>query len=218
MICKAISDGRLPQDCQLIVRLHPFHLRFRNGKPVYQDLLYQYKEVHKQYPFVVFNYPTSLSNKLEADMPNSEMIDVSCMLYYSDVLINHFSTIAVEASFFNLPTINVGFEPGDVSKKTRLKYSSKLAEHRTHNQRIIKMKGVRTVYSEQELIETVNLYLKNRNLDAEGREAIKRNEFGPNPGCAGQHIGQCLLKILEGDNIKYNGDRPADFSKSSSTQ
>jgi len=197
MVAGAIEDGRLPKDCQLLVRLHPLHLRYADGQAVYQDLLDEYEQMKDRYPFIAFNFPRALSTKLEADMPRSEMVDVACMLRYADVLVNHFSTIAVEASIFDLPTINVGFEPGPLNKRTKLKQSSELAERRTHNQRVIRTGGIRTIYSEEELIDAINRYLHDCKLDAQGRGIIRQNEIGPNRGCAGKHIGQRLLSLLD---------------------
>jgi hypothetical protein len=199
LVARAIQDGRLPKECQLLVRLHPLHLRHRDGKPLYGHLMREYEQVQQEHPFVVFNCPASLSSQLEADMPRSEMIDVACMLRYADVLVNHFSTIAVEGCLHNLPTINVGYDPGDPKKKTQLKHSSALAERRTHNQRLIQAGGVRTAHREEELLRAINAYLKDPDLDAEQRAAVAAVEGGPYPGSAGRHIGERLLSFLDGD-------------------
>ena len=197
MVARAVADGRLPEDCQLLVRLHPLHLRYDNGQPVYKDLLDEYDRVQREYPFVVFNRPAPLSTRLHADMPRSEMTDVACMLAYSDVLVNHYSTLAVESSLFDLPAINVGFAPGDLAKMTGPRQSATLPERRTHNQRVIQAGGVRTARAEEELIEYIGMYLSDRSIDTEGRSTVRLNESGPNPGQAGRHVGERLLQLLE---------------------
>jgi hypothetical protein len=197
MIAQAIVDGRLPKDCQLVARLHPLHLRYDEGKSIYQDLLDEYDRISDLYPFVIFNHPNVLTKNLDAEMPPSEMIYVTNLLKHADVMINHFSTIAIESCIFNLPTINVGFEPGDIRKKTRLKHSSKLAERRNHNQRIINTGGVRTAYNEEQLIDFTNQYLAHPEMDADARRRVVEQECGPEPGKSSVRTGSRILSILE---------------------
>ena len=195
MLAEAVEDGRLPGDCQIVARLHPLHLRYQNGRAVYQDLFDEYERLQQRYPFIVFNRPKLLSKRLEADMPTSEMVDVYGLLHFADVQINQFSTIAVEGCIFDLPTINLGFEPGDQAKKTRLKHSSDLAARRSHNRRITETGGVPTVYSPEELIDLTRRYLENPSLHKVERMKVVENECHPNPGCAGRRIGLRLLEL-----------------------
>ena len=195
MVAQAIVDGRLPKDCQLWARLHPLHHRYRDGKPVYAHLLKEYDRLKERYPFVVFNLPVAQSDKIDADMPASELELVACLLRYSDVLINHFSTIAVEGCLNRLPTLNLGFDPGDAAKAQKVSHNSDWAERRSHNQRVIQTGGVPVVRSEEELIAKVGAYLADPELDADGREKVRQNEGGPNQGQAGKAIGQRLLSL-----------------------
>ena len=196
MVAKAIVERRLPADCQLWARLHPLHHRYRDGKPVYAHLLKEYDRLKELYPFVVFNLPQAQSEQIDADMPASELELVACLLRYSDVLINHFSTIAVEGCLNGLPTLNLGFDPGDAAKAQKVSQNSDWAERRTHNQRVIQTGGVPVVKSEEELIAKVGAYLEDPELDARGpgKGASKRGR-PPTRAEPARPSGQRLLNL-----------------------
>ncbi|MGH7831926.1 MAG: hypothetical protein ACREP8_17320, partial [Candidatus Binatia bacterium] len=104
-------------------------------------------------------------------------------------------------AIFDLPSINVairgGFRAADEMKSRQ---DIMIDYVQSHNQRVIRTGGVRTVFSMQELFEAINGYLENRRLDAEQRVTIRENEVGPFPGRAGEiiggHLGRLALREL----------------------
>lgn len=197
IIAEAMKNDKFFYPCQLLVRLHPIHFRMRNGKLRFKYFLDQYDEISRKYRYVYFNIPQIQSSKIAFDMPETELSDVASILHYSDVMINVFSTMNIEASIFDLPSINICFEGETNQENKRPRESVKIDEMQTHNQRIVKTGGVRLANNKEELIDLINMYLKNPQLDKEGRMKIVQQECGPNKGGAGKKIATHILDIMK---------------------
>lgn len=191
LIGHAIDTNQFVDECQLVVRLHPIYGRYRDGKRVYQDEIARYEGLQERFPFIAINEPRVLSSTLSLDSSRDEMILLGSLLHQASVLINLFSTVAIEASIFDLPMINVAYE-GDPRLKQKLRYSISLDEAQAHNQRVVQTGGIRMARSPEALIDMINVYLSDSSIDREGRQRIRLNECGPNPGTAGKRIGRFL--------------------------
>ena len=195
LLAKAMEAGRFVKPCQLVVRLHPIHFRYKDGQLIFQQVLDEYERLRTRYPFVHFDTPQVLSKRLSLDTPWSDMVRLGSLLQHADVLVNIFSTMALEASIFDLPTIHVAFE-GDPRRKTKPRHSIKIDEVQVHNQRVVQTGGVRVAHTPEELIEHINSYLTDGSHDASGRLQIKEQECGPFPGSVGRTVAEYLLSLL----------------------
>jgi len=199
VICEAIRDGRLPEDCHLIVRLHPIYFRRRNGQYVFEEDLIEWEELLALYgaDCLSVDYPSIEDGRLNLFMPDSEIPKLASILKNSDVVVNMFSTLNVEASIFDKPTVNVAFQfdhkrpPGTKIARFNIYYD----EIQTHNQRVIRSNGTTVAHSVEQLIEQINQYLQNPHLHAAGRKQIVANECGGNLGRAGRAVGQTILRV-----------------------
>lgn len=195
IIAKAIADGQLCRESQLLVRLHPIHYRFKNGNAVYSSELEKYRQIEQTFPFVSINEPEIKSKTLSMDSTNEDMVLLASILEHSDVMVNLFSTLSIEASIMDLPTINVAFE-GETGKKRKPRDSIAFDEAQTHNQRVIQTGGVALSRNPDQLIDDINGYLENPALHRTGREKIRRQECGPFGGLAGRAIGEYFIELL----------------------
>jgi hypothetical protein len=195
MIAKAIAEGRLTEDCQLLIRIHPIYYRRRNGNLVFADVLARTRELQRQYKHVYIDEPEIISTKLPLDMPQAEMEKLAAILRHSSVLVNIYSTLNLEASIVDTPIVNVSFN-GYGRVKTSPRCDVALDEVQPHNQRIIQSGGVTVVRGEGELIGAINAYLKDPSLHREGRRRICLQECGPNPGTAGRAIGETIASLM----------------------
>lgn len=194
MIAKAIRDNKLAVPCQLLVRVHPLHYSIRRGKEKNVDMLEQYRTIEREYEHVHLNEPEIKSVSLKHDMAESEMTELASILDHTDVLINMFSTLTIEAALMNVPVVNVSFEGNSEKKKhPRQDIATDIAQ--VHNQRVIKTGAVKMAYSEHELIDAINSYLKNPSLDEAQRKLVAQQECGPCPGNAGKNIGNHILSL-----------------------
>ncbi len=196
ILADAVSRNLFVCPCQLLVRLHPIHFRRQNGALRFKHFFDRYDQLARDHNHLVFNIPNIQSTAIAFDMPDTELSDVASIFSYSDVMVNIFSTMNIEASIFDLPTINVAFDGSSHREKKSPRENIKIDEMQSHNQRIIHTKGVRVAYSPNELIDGINLYLQNPDLDKEGRRRIVEQECGPHQGSAGRRIADHILQVI----------------------
>jgi hypothetical protein len=196
-IAEAIHQDRFESPCQLLVRLHPIHFRMKNGQLRFEEVIESYGQIAREYDHVTINSPTMQSKNIAFDMPQTECTDVASILHHSDVMVNVFSTMNLEASIFDLPTINVGFNGMNQSGTDEAWLSVEVDERQTHNQRVLKTGGVRLARSGEELIEFINMYVKTPETDREGRTRMVEQECGPNRGEAGLRVANYVSELFQ---------------------
>ena len=201
LILEGIRDGRIDKNSQLLVRMHPIYYRQNMGVRTFESFLNQFYDLKKEFPDLIINEPQLASERLNYSMPESEIFLLASMLKHSDVVVNMFSTINIEASIFDVPIVNVSFEGGAFSGKAKARYNIKMDEDQTHNQRVIQTGGLTMVYSANDLAPAVNAYLKDRSLHREGRKKIFEGETGPHRGAAGATIARHLLQSISENRI-----------------
>lgn len=208
-IAEAIQSGKIKYSPQILVRIHPLHYRTNTGKLIFEDILKEYERTASRYPNVILNIPDTDSKKMDFDLSDSETTLVASILKHSDVMLNMFSTMVIEASVFQLPSINLCIREKCKSELGKSKQDIIVDYVQTHNQRIVQTGGVKTVFTMNELFEAINQYLDNPALDAIGRDMIKKNEAGPFHGNAGEVIGRHLFNIVNSDPV-LNLEESAD--------
>ncbi len=199
-ICHAIKDRRLPGDCHLIVRLHPIYFRTQGSKSEPSDLLHEWMSVERQYgeDCLTVDYPSIIPGGLKMFMEDSEIPKLASLLKHSEVVINIFSTLNIEASIFDTPIVNVAFDfqhktpPGDKVSRFDIHYD----EVQTHNQRIVKSGGVSMARSTDDMIQLISAYLDNPSREADGRGRIVETECSANLGRAGKVLGGEILQAI----------------------
>ena len=199
VICESIRGGRLPGNCHLVVRLHPIYLRRKHGKPQFETEMIEWEDLQAEYGGVCLTVdtPAAYDGNLNFFMPDDEIIKLGSLLKHSAVVINMFSTLNIEASIFDVPTVNAAFQfhhkrpPGDKMARFDLTYD----EIQTHNQRIIRSGGTVVVHSAEKMIENIQYYLKNPTLCAGGRKRIVNSECRTNLGSAGKAVGETILEL-----------------------
>ncbi len=200
IICHAICEGCLPRDCHLLARLHPIYLRQRDGKYLFQDQLQEWDELLERYGGICLSVdrPIMLEGDLSLFMPDSEIAKLVALLKHSEVIINMFSTLNLEASIVDRPALNVAFDfSGKQPPSSKIaRFNIRYDEVQNHNQRIIKSNGTSVAHSAEEMIEQIRQYLSNPNLHSAGRRQIVATECGNNLGQAGRAVGRRILQCV----------------------
>ncbi len=196
-IADAVKSGKISEDIQILVRIHPLHYRKGpDGEYIYRNILAEYDKVAGEYDFVKLNIP-AVSSGMDFNLALDEMRLVASVLKYSDVMVNMFSTMVLEAAIFDLPSINACIRKwcGD---KFCGRQDIMIDYNQTHNRRVADTGGVRTVFGEEELYDAVNFYLKDKGLDREKRKLIVESECGPahTRGKASECIAEEILKLI----------------------
>jgi CDP-glycerol glycerophosphotransferase (TagB/SpsB family) len=156
----AIASGAIGEPADLLVRLHP------------RDQADQYDR-YRGRPHVVVEKAfrqtrTRSGDGMDVDFMAENTRHLADTLYHSDVVLNVASTLAIEASIFDTPVINIGFdgEPGSNQALMEWHYGS------THFQKVVRSGAVRIAQSSGEMVDLINAYIANPSLDSEGRRRI----------------------------------------------
>lgn len=169
-----IINGRM-KDCNLVVRPMPHNkILSWHGMEVLIDLL-------SKIPGIYVSDPRQFScdsfMPIKGQKPDIELDELHCLFKYSDVLINIYSTVSLEATINDLPTIHIGYE--DFSYFAR--YPSYVGFHQrmTHNRRPLRLAAARIAKNEEELVKYTEMYLKDRAIDKDRRYeyALSECEF-----------------------------------------
>lgn len=198
ILAEAIETGGLPADCQVLVRVHPLHYRLRDGEFLYEDVLAVYRQLAAQHGCIKLNEPGITSRMVDYDMADGEIRFLARLLRSTDVLVNVFSTMNIEAAIFDVPMVNVCFDDLAPLYPCRRghRFDIRIDYESDHNQRIVTSGGTRIAMTPAELVAQVRSYLDDPALDRAGRRRIVEQEVGPNRGRAGEAIGQRVLTFV----------------------
>lgn len=167
MILKSIDNSILPKNLRLIIRPHPSgykegakYLPFKDNHNVYIDDVEGWSSVPR-----ALNYVN--------------------VLRHSDVVVTTYSSIAVEASIFDRPTIIAGFD----GYKSRPLYQSVRRHKRfTHFQYLLSFGAIKVIESRNDFLPAINEYLANPEKDHEARVRIREEVFGKLDGKNAERI------------------------------
>ena len=142
-----MESGAIAEPADLLIRLHP------------RDDARHY-EKYAGRPHVVVEKPfrqtaTRSGDGMDIDFMAENTRHLADTLHHSDVVLNVASTIAIEASIFDTPVINIGFDgqPGSNQALMEWHYGS------THFQKVVRSGAVRIAQSNGEMIDLINMYL-----------------------------------------------------------
>jgi hypothetical protein len=190
-IIRAIKEDRLIFPAQLLVRVHPLHFRTNNGKFRYENMLSQYTNIERNHGDIVhFIYPKVISHVLQNDMPASDMYLLMEILRCSDVMLSVFSTMVIEGSIFDVPSIAIATYGYNIEIK-----SKSFGEQFIHLRKL--RDAGKIVYSDDEMIEAINGYLENPGKDRNSRRNLIRELCGPFNGYAAIKYSEIIETILE---------------------
>lgn len=183
-LAELIEKNAFIYPCQLLVRFHPAY------KSNDEEL--------SRIPGIVCYRPGQLDKDTRDVLRGSWEFDqketqlLASTLLYSDVTINCGSTVSIEAAYFNTPIINIEYEHNPQPFWTGVhRYYT-----REHYKPLVESGGVRLVKSEEEFVSQMNKYLKDKNLDAEGRARIKNEQCYKADGKAGERVAKFILEYI----------------------
>jgi CDP-Glycerol:Poly(glycerophosphate) glycerophosphotransferase len=193
----AIRAGALAAPCDLLVRVHP------------RDDLRLY-ERYSGTPHVVIEKPfreTVRSGDGHAvDVTAENTRHLADTMYHSDVVLNVASTIAIEASIFDTPTVNIAFDEDAADARPFLTSPVRYYSY-THYQQIVRAGAVRIAKSPAEMIDLVNAYLLDPSRDAEGRRRVVAEQCEFTDGRSAERVARLIAEELTGRRIESHGPR-----------
>lgn len=138
----------------------------------------------------------ALSNTIDASLGGFAVSvgivddDKTSQIRYSDVVVNHFSTLGLEACVLDVPVVQVAYD-GAMYGVRRSLYPS-INSNQTHNLVQVRAKASGVARSEVDMINMVREYLENKNKDSDFRRAYAELECGPLDGKATERMFELL--------------------------
>ena len=183
ILMDAIDSGRWG-DAQLLVRLHP------------RDDLERYDEFRGRPHLIVekpFKKTVKSGDGLDVDITSENQQHLADTLRYSDVIVTVASTIAIEASIFDTPVVDVAFDgetPVEFAKSARRYYKF------THYANVTRKGAAPVAETPESLIEHVGRYLADRSLDRDGRRRVVRDQVQFTDGRSSDRIATFVVEEL----------------------
>jgi hypothetical protein len=197
LICKNIEERNLNNSI-LIVRVHPLHYSLKK-KSQYNLLFEKYKILEKKYKNILrINYPNLISKNFDFNLNKKEVDVLHALIKYSDIIVNVFSTINLEAMIFDKPSLNVCFQykKNKEKKNHRARHDIFVDLKQDHNQRILSTGGIINCLTDESLIDNIKFYLKKPKFNSKNRLKIYNREIGPNKGQVYRKISNFISNFV----------------------
>lgn len=189
-LLRAVKEGALPPTVHFIIRYRP-------ATPEISDDLFEKSDHYTitkpcSLYFKVKNRAQAPTKDWEFSPDDAELLFHS--IVFSDILINTFSTIAIDAAAVDRPVIGVRF---DADPTCPAKHSVlKIADAHDHYRELERTGGVRLAHDMNELIQAINHYLAHPESDREGRARMLKEQIGFTDGLNGKRAADYIREEL----------------------
>lgn len=190
IINEAIETGKLHEELQIVVRLHPQVIH----DPIFGDDLNQYYERSAQSSRIKLSIPEVLDWGSISPPSRTDSAELKALLQNAAVSIMPASTLAIDAAALDSPVIGIGF---DGFEKCSYEKSVRRTFDFTHYKRLIAQGGLRIAESSEELIKEISLYLDDPSLDSEGRSRIVETHLGQVDGMTWHRIAMVAKSLSQ---------------------
>lgn len=194
VLARAIKDGKLPKDIHIISRYRPA------TPEIPSEFIEQSENLTITKPcslyFQVKDKTLAPTKDWEFSSEDVRLLENS--LAYSDVVINTYSTLAIDAAAFDKPVIGVRF---DADPKTPPENSVlKIGDMHDHYRELEEVGGIRLVKNMDELISAINFYLERPEADRDGRKKMLETQIEFTDGQNGKRAAEFILQELYNRN------------------
>ena len=195
-IIKALVDvmesGELAEPCQLLIRLHPNHYKPFEHYNQERDEIFKLIE---DYPNIKIVAPKPMAGG-QPRYSGEDFPEKASMLAYSDIMTTIYSTMVVEAAVFDTPTISICINsPEGWGDKFWIPLSD--VPHWPTAARVNETKAGITVFSKEELLQAINIYLNDPATQREERRQFLLNEITYLNGDATDKTAEFLLSLVK---------------------
>jgi hypothetical protein len=171
LVLQGIELGALPKDTQIVVR--------RGWK---QTAEAEFIDLQKRYPNLIMQNADDFPDQTYA----------SHLLYYSDVALSVFSSLALDAAVLDKPMIYTGLS--GLPEQTHDDAVIARVYEYDFVQKALQTNGVRVAYDIPTFTALLTEYFSNPNTDREGRAKLVEQFLGTVDGQAGKRIAQVILQ------------------------
>jgi hypothetical protein len=179
-LIEGIEDNLLPDDLQILIRCHPY------------DDFKMYKGFERPGRVAVW-WPQDKSGDIYTWCPEANTLwTLAAMIRHSDIVVNTASTIALEASIADRPTISIAYD-GDSSQP--LVQSIRSVYGYSHQLSLTEKNSTLVCESREELFQAIQAYLKNPKLKEAERQSVS-NSFCLSEGNAKGNAVNSLVDAI----------------------
>jgi glycosyltransferase involved in cell wall biosynthesis len=185
-LAEAVAKDAFGTPVQLLIRLHPSHLKQAVGKyrKVRQEAA-KFYELAEQFPNVRIEAPLLGTQGIPNYTNPADAGNLASLFAHTDVFVTLFSTMVLESCFNDVPVVAAAFDPPSSELQDFLPISEAL-DWPTHD-RIIRSGAAAVVRDPQELVEAVRRYLEEPRLHSRERRQFAEQECTFVDGrCAGR--------------------------------
>lgn len=126
------------------------------------------------------------------DMSFKDIKGLTDTLANADLFVCYASSMSIDAAVFNKPVINIDFE---IKEKTMLSKTPTFFYKTEHYGRVVKSGAACYPKSRQELVNWINKYLANPEIDCEARKRLVEEQCFKLDGCSGKRIADHILEV-----------------------
>jgi hypothetical protein len=181
----AMTHGRWPHPSQILVRVHP------------RDDIERYKAfvgtpnviVEKPFPATV-----RAGDGLSVDITAQTQQHLADTLCHSNVVVQVASTIAIEASIFDTPVVNVSFDGDRPAEWTR---SARRYLRFTHFTNVARHPSMNMAGTPEQLVDGIGQYLADPSVHAEGRRRVVQEQCQFLDGRSSERVARYVLETLD---------------------
>ena len=201
VLIEATRARRWPRSCQILVRVHP-----RDDAARYREFA-GVPEVIVEKPF---RSTVKSGDGLSVDITTESQQHLADTLRHSDVVVQVASTIAIEASIFDTPVVNVSFDGGQPAEWAR---SARRYLRFTHFVNVTRHGAVRLAETPEQMVDGIAVYLADPSIDAEGRRRVVREQCQFLDGRSSERAAAAVAAML-GRTLEVEASLTAAASRS----
>ena len=190
-----LKDQIWDEPFNLIVRPHP-HVSKLLGTPIWHgtEKLYRQAGIYISMAGHVESTADRVEEFKEDFSFDEEPDELTYLLHYSDLMINVFSTVSLEAAICDLPVIHLAFDT--YTYGLRYANTTNFLQRQTHNRRPLRLAASKVAKDEEELIMYIRRYLENPDLEKEERRVYALAECGVLDGKASSRVVEMIKSRL----------------------
>ena len=184
ILTEANRSGRWPCPAQILVRVHP------------RDDIGHYAQFRSLPDVIVekpFKQTVTAGDGMAVDILAEHRRHLADTMAHSDVVVSVASTIAIEASIFDTPIVNVSFDGDTLEPFPR---SARRYYRFTHFTNVMRHEPGPIADTPAALVEHIGRYFADPARDAEGRRRVVAEQCQWLDGRATERIGDCLANEL----------------------
>ncbi len=175
------NDGKFRDQVQFLIRFHPGSKSNMNGFAPEGDF--------------VFDEPglDLMGTKKQSELTSKDATRLNCSLYYSDIVMTVASTIAIDGAVFDKPTIIFSFNPANNLDDDIKKF---MRDFHVHFKKFANFGLCAVANSEEELVRSIDGYIKNPALDREKRQEIVKKYCYKLDGNSSRRVAEFIINNL----------------------